>query len=52
MYITDFEMQIEEKILLRGMKYVENGYVVDMWSKAASLLLVGTDPKKINAARR
>jgi len=33
MYITDFELQIEEKILVRGTKYYEKGYVVDMWSK-------------------
>ena len=33
MYITDFESQIEEKILVRGMKYFESGYAADMWSE-------------------
>jgi len=36
MYIADFESQIEEKILLRGMKYFEKGYVVDMWSETSN----------------
>ena len=34
MYITDFEMQIEEKILARGKKYFADGFVADIWSKA------------------
>lgn len=33
MYITDFELEIDEKILLRGEKYFADGLVADMWSE-------------------
>jgi len=32
MYITNFEPDIDEKILERGKKYFANGFVVDIWS--------------------
>ena len=33
MHITDFEPQIEEKILARGKKYFTDGLVADIWSE-------------------
>ncbi|MCL2829077.1 MAG: hypothetical protein FWD99_10145 [Oscillospiraceae bacterium] len=34
MYIADFELGIEEKILTRGKSYFSDGLVVDLWSEA------------------
>ena len=34
MYIADFELGIEEKILNRGRSYFSDGLVVDVWSEA------------------
>ena len=34
MYITDFESHVEDKILARGQKYFDDGFVIDMWTEA------------------
>ena len=33
MHITDFESYIEDKILARGQRYFDDGFVIDMWTE-------------------
>lgn len=37
MYITDFELGVEEKILTRGKKYFADGSVADLWAQSPNL---------------